>query len=59
MATTLNAYIKKNTSYPTAFFANTVLQGATFTQGRNEIYPVPTPQISAEHGALKQNPNYP
>ena len=59
MATTLNAYIKKNTSYPPAFFANTVLQGATFTQGRNEIYPVPTPQISAEHGALKQNPNYP
>jgi hypothetical protein len=59
MATTLNAYIAKNTSYPTAFFANTVLQGATFTQGRNEIYPIPTQQISAEHGALKQNPNYP
>ena len=59
MATTLNAYIKTNTSYPQVYFANTVLQGAIFTQGRNEIYPIPTPQISAEHGALKQNPNYP
>jgi len=58
MATTLNAYIKKNTSYPPAFFANTVLQGAVFTQGRNEIYPIPVQQISRENGALKQNPGY-
>ncbi|MDF2430630.1 MAG: starch-binding outer membrane protein SusD/RagB family [Mucilaginibacter sp.] len=58
MATTLNAYIKKNTSYAPAFFANTVLQGAVFTQGRNEIYPVPIKEISTEGGALKQNPGY-
>jgi hypothetical protein len=36
-----------------------VLTNATFTAGRNEIYPIPTSQISAEQGALKQNPNYP
>jgi hypothetical protein len=58
MATTLNAYILKNTSYPQAFFANTVLQGQKFTQGRNEIYPIPQKQIDLEKGALKQNPNY-
>jgi len=58
MATTLNNYIKKNTSYAPAFFANTVLQGAVFTQGRNEIMPIPIAQISKEGGALKQNPGY-
>jgi len=57
MATTLNAYIKKNTAYAPTFFANTVLQGAVFTQGRNEIMPIPISQISKEGGALKQNPN--
>jgi len=59
MASVINAYIAKNTAYPTAFFANTVLKNATFTAGRNEIYPIPTGEISAEQGALKQNPNYP
>jgi hypothetical protein len=58
MAATLNAYIKKNTSYAPSFFANTVLQGAVFTQGRNEIYPVPIKEIGIEGGALKQNPGY-
>jgi len=58
MAATLNAYIKKNTSYPAAFFANTVLQGAAFTQGRNEIMPIPISQIDKEGGPLKQNPGY-
>ena len=58
MATTLNAYIKKSTSYPTSYFGNTVLQGAVFTQGRNEIYPIPVQQIDKEAGALKQNPGY-
>jgi hypothetical protein len=58
MATTINAYIAKNTSYPVAFFANSVLKGATFTQGKNELYPLPQNQIDLEKGALKQNPNY-
>jgi len=56
MATTLNAYIKKSTSYDPKFFANSVLQGATFTQGKNEIYPIPQRQIDREGGQLKQNP---
>ena len=58
MAATLNAYIKKNTSYPSSFFGNTVLQGAVFTQGRNELYPIPQRQIDLEGGKLKQNPGY-
>lgn len=58
MAGVLNAYIIKNTGYPKAFFGNSILQGAKFTQGRNEIYPLPQSQIDIEHGALKQNPNY-
>jgi hypothetical protein len=58
MASTLNAYIQKNTSYSKDFFQNTVLRGAVFTQGRNEIYPIPQAQIDIEGGALKQNPGY-
>jgi len=58
MAATLNAYITKNTGYPTEFFQNSVLQGAKFTQGRNELYPIPQKQIDIEKGALKQNLTY-
>jgi len=58
MATTLNGYIKKNTSYDQKFFANSVLQGATFKQGKNEVYPIPQRQIDREGGQLKQNPGY-
>jgi len=59
MATVLNKAIHTNTSYPQAYFSNGVMKNATFTAGRNEIYPIPTGQINVEHGALKQNPNYP
>jgi hypothetical protein len=55
MAGVLNAYIQKNTSYDPDFFANSVLKGAVFTAGRNEVYPIPQTQIDKEHGALKQN----
>ncbi len=37
---------------------NPVLQGHTFTAGKNELYPVPLQQINLENGALKQNPGY-
>lgn len=56
MATTLNAYIAHDTAIPG--FANTVLKGHTFTQGKNELYPIPQNQIDIEGGALKQNPKY-
>ena len=59
MASVLNKAIHTNTSYPAAYFSNGVMKNATFTAGRNEIYPIPTGQINVEHGALKQNPNYP
>ncbi|MBS1528773.1 MAG: RagB/SusD family nutrient uptake outer membrane protein, partial [Bacteroidetes bacterium] len=59
MATLLNNYIKLNTSYPPGYFSNEVLRNATFTEGRNEIFPIPTVEINKEHGALKQNAGYP
>jgi starch-binding outer membrane protein, SusD/RagB family len=58
MASTLNANIKINTSYPLVYFGNGVLNGAVFTQGRNEIYPIPIAEINKEGGPLKQNPGY-
>lgn len=58
MADIMNAYIAKNTSYDVNFFANTVMKGAKFTKGKNELYPIPTKQIDLEKGALKQNPGY-
>lgn len=53
MATMLNAYIKADTR-----ISNPVLNGHTFTQGKNELYPIPQEQVDIEAGKLKQNPNY-
>lgn len=33
-------------------------QGKTFTKGKNEIYPIPQPQIDLSGGQLTQNPGY-
>ncbi|MBF9237219.1 RagB/SusD family nutrient uptake outer membrane protein [Hymenobacter sp. BT683] len=33
-------------------------QGKTFTKGKNEIYPIPQPQIDLSGGRLTQNPGY-
>ncbi|HWD89549.1 MAG TPA: RagB/SusD family nutrient uptake outer membrane protein [Mucilaginibacter sp.] len=71
MAAVLNKAIATNLSYKSyteviagktvtlPFFGDAVMSGSTFTQGRNEIYPIPTQEISREHGALKQNAGYP
>jgi len=53
MANTLNAYIKLDTR-----ISNPVLNGSTFTAGKNELWPIPQNQIDIEAGKLKQNPNY-
>lgn len=53
MTTVMNAYIKADTR-----ISNPVLNGHTFAQGRNELYPVPQKQIDIEAGKLKQNPGY-
>jgi hypothetical protein len=53
MASVLNAYIKADTR-----ISNPVLNGAVFTAGKNELYPVPQKQVDIEGGKLKQNPNY-
>jgi len=37
---------------------NPVLDGHTFTAGKNELYPIPLGQIDLENGQLKQNPGY-
>lgn len=52
MTNVLNAYINKEKG------RRTYLQGKTFTQGRNEYFPIPQAQIDLEHGSLKQNPGY-
>jgi len=53
MAGVLNAYIKADTR-----ISNPVLNGHTFTAGKNELFPIPQGQIDIEGGALKQNPGY-
>jgi hypothetical protein len=53
MAGVLNAYIKADTR-----ISNPILNGHTFTAGKNELYPIPQKQIDIENGKLKQNPLY-
>jgi len=53
MAKVLNTYIKADTR-----IANPVLSSATFTAGKNELYPMPQSQIDLQGGSLKQNPGY-
>lgn len=53
MAGVLNAYIKADTR-----ISNPVLNGSSFTAGKNELWPVPLGQIDIEQGKLKQNPGY-
>lgn len=60
MADVLNAYVKHETSIANYNFV--YMNGAKFTKGKHEIYPIPQAQIdlSVSNGtaALKQNPNY-
>lgn len=60
MAEVLNAYIQHETHITGYNFE--YMNGATFTKGKNEIYPIPQAQIdlSVEKGAptLIQNPGY-
>jgi hypothetical protein len=60
MADVLNAYIQHETNIPGYNYQ--ILRGAQFTKGKNEIYPIPLPQIDLSTGedgpTLKQNPNY-
>ena len=58
MADVLNAYI----AHENNSFDYLILKGAKFTKGKNELYPIPQPQIdlSMKDGTatLQQNPNY-
>jgi hypothetical protein len=60
MADVLNAYIQHETHITGFDFE--LLNGATFTKGKNELYPIPLKQLdlSVQHGSsvLKQNPGY-
>ena len=53
MGSVLNAYIKADTR-----ISNPVLNGHSFTAGKNELFPVPQNEVDKEGGALKQNPGY-
>ena len=59
MAATLNAFIAAEKPRPTIINVN---PAATFTAGRNEIFPIPQQQIDVENSTgtvyLKQNPGY-
>jgi hypothetical protein len=55
MAMVENAHITQDIKW---LGSNPVLQGHTFTAGKNELYPVPISQIDVEAGQLKQNPGY-
>lgn len=60
MADVLNAYVQHETHIPGYDFA--YMNGAQFTKGKNEIYPIPQAQIDLNviggTSVLKQNPNY-
>ena len=51
-APTLNAYINYEKKW-IPYFA-----GASFTADKNEVFPIPLPQINLSNGTLKQNKNY-
>jgi starch-binding outer membrane protein, SusD/RagB family len=55
MAGVQNAHIKADSRAP---HPNPVLAGATFTAGKNELYPLPQGEVDKEGGKLKQNPMY-
>jgi hypothetical protein len=56
MATTLNSYLAHEVAVPN--FPSLLLKSAKFTQGKNELFPVPQTQIDITHGTIKQNPGY-
>ncbi len=56
MAGILNAYLTHTNAITT--FPQTLLKGAKFTAGRNEIFPIPQAQIDVTQGSIKQNPGY-
>jgi len=55
MAKVLNAHMSQDDAL---LGGNPVLHGHTFTAGKNELYPIPQPQVDIEGGKLKQNPGY-
>ncbi len=56
MSNILNAYIAHENAVPN--FPSSVIKGAKFTQGKNELYAIPQAQIDLSNGVLKQNPGY-
>lgn len=53
MAGVINGHIAAVTR-----IVNPVLDGHSFTAGKNELYPIPLEQVILENGQLKQNPKY-
>lgn len=62
MANLLNAYLARETNVPNYNNKAYMPPNATFTKGKNEIYPIPQNQIDLSvtggQATLKQNPNY-
>lgn len=55
MAGVINAFIKSDTR---TGYSNPVLNGHTFTAGKNELYPIYQSFIDITPGIIKQNPGY-
>lgn len=56
MAGVINSYLAHENAVPN--FPIALIKGATFTAGKNELYPIPQGQIDVTYGAIKQNPGY-
>jgi hypothetical protein len=56
MAGVMKAYIAHETNIPD--FTNPVQKGATFTAGKNEVFPVPINEIDKSGGILMQAHGY-
>lgn len=60
MANLLNAYIQHDTNFPGWNYV--YMENASFTKGKNELFPIPQPEIDASYQegkpTLVQNPGY-
>ena len=56
MATTINAYMSHESNVPKFSWGD--LRGVSFTQNKNEYYPIPQSQLGVSQGKMKQNPGY-
>ncbi|MEJ7663765.1 MAG: RagB/SusD family nutrient uptake outer membrane protein [Hymenobacter sp.] len=50
--------VRQESVQPGTIVPALALHGKTFVKGKNEIFPIPQPQIDLSGGVLTQNPGY-